>query len=316
MSLRMIFASGNKILRLILFGVLFCGNLFSAEVPYLSGRVNDNAGVMSESFRSYLEYKLKNWEDSTSNQLVILTISDLEGDVIEDYAEKVFNTWKLGGKNKDNGVLLVISINDRQLRIEVGYGLEGYLTDALCGSIIRNEIVPEFKRNNYEAGIARGVDAIISGAAGSYTADNASAGDEFPTEGLPFPMNLIIGIFSLAIIGLFTIIGVFSKGCTSWFMFLFLIPFYAAFPTVAFGWKISSVIFVLYIVGYIAGKLFLSSKDGQEFLKEKGATSSFFKSIHEASVSGGSSFGGGGSSGGGFSGGGGSSGGGGASGSW
>ncbi|HNI89138.1 MAG TPA: TPM domain-containing protein, partial [Leptospiraceae bacterium] len=129
-----------KKFSIIIFLLLQTASIFALDVPYLSGRVVDEAGILSEETKSSLEKKLIEQEKKTSNQLVVLTIPSLEGEVLEDYSIKVATTWKLGQKGKDNGVLLLIAKDDRKLRIEVGYGLEGTLTDVMCSRIIRNEI--------------------------------------------------------------------------------------------------------------------------------------------------------------------------------
>lgn len=95
----------------------------SAEIPFLTGRVNDNAGILSENTISLLSEKLKLYEDSTTNQVVLLTIHSLEGENIEDYSNNVFNSWKLGKADQNNGVLIVVVPDERKMRIEVGYGL-------------------------------------------------------------------------------------------------------------------------------------------------------------------------------------------------
>jgi len=120
------------------------------EVPYLAGRVNDTAGMLSAEAFAELEQLLKSPEDSTSNQIVVLTVADLEGEVLEEYSLKVAETWAIGQADKDNGVLLLIARDDRKVRIEVGSGLEGDLTDATSGIIIRHEIVPRFKDGDFE----------------------------------------------------------------------------------------------------------------------------------------------------------------------
>ena len=111
--------------------------------------------------------------------MVVLTVSSINEAAgravsIEDYSHKIFNTWQPGQSDKDNGVLLFVSVNDRQLRIETGYGLEAVLTDTKCGLIIRNTIIPSFKTGNYEKGITDGVYSIVSAAGGSFEAAESS----------------------------------------------------------------------------------------------------------------------------------------------
>jgi uncharacterized protein len=134
--------------------------------------VHDEAGVFSASAKAQLEQVLQAHRDSTSSQIAVLVIPSLEGSDIEGYAVKVFEDWKLGQAKKDNGVLFVIAIQERQMRIEVGLGLEGVLTDAMSNRIIRNEVAPFFREENYEGGIQAGVDAIIKTIAGTYQNEN------------------------------------------------------------------------------------------------------------------------------------------------
>jgi uncharacterized protein len=132
------------------------------DFPQLTGRVVDQAGVMSADSRASVEAKLKDLEDKSGIQLVVATVKSLQGSDIETYANQLFRTWKLGQAQKNNGVLLLVAPAEHKVRIEVGYGLEGTLTDALSSVIISSAIVPRFKANDYSGGIERGVDGIIS----------------------------------------------------------------------------------------------------------------------------------------------------------
>lgn len=140
------------------------------QVPDLTGRVNDYAGMLSSGTSQMLESKLSALEESDSTQLVVLTIASLEGEAIEQFSIRVADQWKIGQEGADNGALLVVSKEDRKLRIEVGYGLEGRLTDLVSGQIIRNVIVPEFKKGRFDQGITAGVQAMIGVVKGEYTA--------------------------------------------------------------------------------------------------------------------------------------------------
>jgi uncharacterized protein len=147
------------------FALLLC--LVSAlawafDFPPLTGRVVDQAGVIPATTRETLEAKLKDLEDKSGIQLVVATVKSLQGGDIETYANELFRAWKLGEAKKNNGVLLLVAPTERKVRIEVGYGLEGTLTDALSQVIIASAIVPRFKANDYSGGIERGVDGIIS----------------------------------------------------------------------------------------------------------------------------------------------------------
>ena len=281
----------------------------AAEIPFLSGRVNDYAGILSPATVQHLSQLLKEHEDSTSNQVVVLTVTSLEGDVLEEYSMHVVENWKLGQKGKDNGVLLLVARDDRKVRIEVGRGLEGDLPDATCGAIIRKEIVPRFKEGDYDAGVTGGVEAILAAIAGSYTVDDAD------TSFAPGDImaRLLAGGLFLFVVGIFTMIGLLTKGGPSWFLYVFLLPFWIAFPSAILGFVAGVTVFAVYALGFPMVKLWLNKSDrGKEIVKKLAE-----KKIFVAGTSGGWSSGGGSSSsGGGFSGGGGSFSGGGSSGSW
>lgn len=132
------------------------------DFPALTGRVVDQAGVMNAASRTDIEAKSKNLEDKSGIQLVVATVKSLQGNDIETYANQLFRFWKLGEAKKNNGVLLLVAPSEHKVRIEVGYGLEGTLTDALSSVIISSAIVPRFKANDFSGGIERGVDGIIS----------------------------------------------------------------------------------------------------------------------------------------------------------
>jgi len=146
------------------FLVLLCLGVaaLAANFPALTGRIVDQANVIPVETRTALEPKLADLESKSGIQLVVATVTSLEGQEIEPYANDLFRTWKLGEKTKNNGVLLLVAPNERRVRIEVGYGLEGTLTDALSKVIITNAITPRFKAGDFGGGIARGVDDIIT----------------------------------------------------------------------------------------------------------------------------------------------------------
>lgn len=135
---------------------------YAFDFPLLTGRVVDQAGVISATASGEIETKLKDLEDKSGIQLVVATVKSLQGGDIETYANELFRAWKLGEAKKNNGVLLLVAPTERKVRIEVGYGLEGTLTDALSQVIIASAIVPRFKANDYSGGIERGVDGVIS----------------------------------------------------------------------------------------------------------------------------------------------------------
>lgn len=132
------------------------------DFPALTGRVVDQANVMTPASRADVEAKLKDLEDKSGIQLVVATVKSLQGGDVETYANELFRFWKLGEAKKNNGVLLLVAPAEHKVRIEVGYGLEGTLTDALSSVIISTAIIPRFKAGDFSGGIARGVDGIIS----------------------------------------------------------------------------------------------------------------------------------------------------------
>jgi uncharacterized protein len=300
----------------------------AAEVPYLTGRVVDDAGIMSAAARERIESALAAHEKSTGNQVAVLTVGSLGNDSIEEFAVRAFSTWKLGQKGKDNGVLLVVAPEEHRMRIEVGYGLEGTLTDGAAGAILRAQLAPRFKAADYDGGIEAGVAAILAvleGRAATEAPGDAApaapaARGTFDTPELPWPERLLMGAFIFGIIGLFTVIGVVTPGA-GWFIYFFLIPFWAMFPIVVIGTKATLGVLATYLVGFPLAKLALGRtgwyrKAGRD-LKTSGRAVVGGMVISSGGSSSSSSFDSGGSdSGGGFSGGGGSSGGGGASGSW
>jgi uncharacterized protein len=126
------------------------------------GFVNDYANLIGAEQKLNLEKSLSDFYNQTTIQIAVVTIPDLVDETIETYAYKLFQEWGIGSKDKDNGVLFVTSLNDRKTRIEVGYGLEGVLTDAQSNGIIQKIVLPDFRNNNYEKGIVDGTQAIIS----------------------------------------------------------------------------------------------------------------------------------------------------------
>ena len=136
--------------------------LSAPNYPALTGRVVDGAGVLVPDTRAALDVKLKELEDKSGIQLVVATLASLQGLEIEPFANGLFRAWKLGEAKANTGVLLLVAPNEKRVRIEVGYGLEGTLTDALSKIIIANAMAPRFKANDFAGGITRGVDDIIT----------------------------------------------------------------------------------------------------------------------------------------------------------
>jgi uncharacterized protein len=145
----------------IVFILLAAAVAAALDVPPLRGRVNDYAGAMSQDQARSLESQLAQFEQETGHQVAVLTIPTLDGEDIEGFSIRVAENWKIGKKGFDNGVILVVAIKDRRLRLEVGYGLEGVLPDAIANTIISNYIVPSFRAQDYAGGIIAGIDAVL-----------------------------------------------------------------------------------------------------------------------------------------------------------
>lgn len=151
------------------------GMLMALEVPPLKARVNDYGAILAPSTVAQLEGSLKAFETDQSTQIVVLTIPSLEGDSLEAFSMRVAEAWQIGQKGLDNGAILLIARNDRKLRIEVGYGLEGTLTDLTSGRIIRNIITPRFKEGDFDQGVIDGVSAMMAAVKGEFSAADSTA---------------------------------------------------------------------------------------------------------------------------------------------
>lgn len=144
---------------------------YGLDVPRLQGYVNDYAGMISPSTKSRIQEALKAFEQSDSTQVAILTVPSLEGENIEEFSIKVAEAWKIGQQQKDNGVLFIVSKQERKIRIEVGRGLEGKLTDLMAGRIIDQVIKPRFKQGDFDGGFTAGLSALIRATRGEFKAE-------------------------------------------------------------------------------------------------------------------------------------------------
>ncbi len=173
----------RKLVLILLFLLLSVVPVAARDIPNPTGYVNDTAGIMSKTVKLKLEQFLHDFEASDSTQITVLTIPSLEGENLEDYSMKVLENWGIGQKNKDNGALLLVAKDERKIRIEVGYGLEGRLTDLLAGRIIDNEISPRFKQGDFDGGIVSGVVGIAEAVRGEYTGTGTTRSKK---KGSPF----------------------------------------------------------------------------------------------------------------------------------
>jgi uncharacterized protein len=178
-------------------------HLLALEVPPLSGRVQDQAHLLTPETVQKLEQKLAAFERETSNQVVVLTVPSLQGDDIDQFSIRVADVWKIGQKGKDNGVLLVIAQAERKVRIEVGMGLQGALPDITAGRISREVMRPYLKLGDYNQGVTVGVDSIIAATKGEFTGTGQSARKPASPNTLPSFLNMLLGsAIAAAIAGL------------------------------------------------------------------------------------------------------------------
>ena len=144
--------------------------LAAPEFPRLTGRVVDRAGILSASTERQITQQLVIHEQSTTNQIVVATLPNLQGYSIEEFGYQLGRHWQVGQAESNNGVVLLVAKKERKIRIEVGYGLEGSLTDALAANIIQTVIRPQFKKGDFDRGVTQGVEAIIAAIKGEYQA--------------------------------------------------------------------------------------------------------------------------------------------------
>lgn len=181
----------KKMIFLFLLPVLFLKS--QTEIPVLKNYATDQTNTLTSSELYSLNSALKNFDDSTSNQIVFLMIQSLNGYSLESYTYETAAKNQIGSKKNNNGVLFFVSKDDRKMRIEVGYGLEGVLPDALTSSIQRNEVRPYFKQGDYSAGISAGLNAIMAATRGEYKGERKEKGEK--GKGFPFIFIIMIIIF-------------------------------------------------------------------------------------------------------------------------
>ena len=273
--------------------------VFALDVPPLTGRVVDLAHVLPADVAATLTRDLEAHETKTSNQVAVLILPSLEGEPLESFSHRVGTTWKLGQKGTDNGVLLLIALRERKVRIEVGYGLEGALTDLRSAHIIRQEIVPRFRSGDLPGGIAAGVQAILGTIEGTYKAEEVLSGPARSGQEPTAFQYVIVGIVVGILAGIVLSHGLQSTRALLGSLLAFLV---AQFASVGLGLAAAGVTaFLLWLILYSYRGRGQGGGWGEGFMTGPGG-----------------GFGGGsvGGSDGGFSGGGGDFGGGGASGGW
>jgi uncharacterized protein len=190
--------------------VVCCAVLWTAAVaaaptfPQPVGYVNDFANLLTPSDRSSLDAKLANYRAATGNEIAVAIFPDLGGDPIDDFTVRLEEAWKVGHRGQDNGVLILVAVRERAVRIEVGYGLESRVTDAQAGAIIRDKIAPAFRSNDYAGGLNAAVDALIaligapSGAAPPATSTPSNAPDLWGALWWLLPLGWFVLVGGLA----------------------------------------------------------------------------------------------------------------------
>jgi uncharacterized protein len=151
---------------LFVWSVTAVSSVAALEVPPLRAHVNDTAGLLDDATRAALENQLTSHEQATGQQFALLTVPTLEGDPIEDFSIEVAEKWKLGREKEDDGLVMVIAVQDRKMRIEVGYGLEGNIPDAVAARVVREVLQPAFRAGDFNGGVMRAFDVLIRAAGG------------------------------------------------------------------------------------------------------------------------------------------------------
>lgn len=195
----------SRIATLSLLWMLCSAALAAPAFPELSGRVVDNAEMLSPQAERRLTERLAGHERAGGNQVVVVTVPDLGGETIEEYGYQLGRHWGIGQEGEDNGVLLIVAEQERRVRIEVGYGLEGTLTDALASNIIHAVILPAFREGRFEAGIVEGATAILAALGGEYQPREAVTGERQPVPLAALMAFLVFG-------GVFTVLSLVGGG--------------------------------------------------------------------------------------------------------
>ncbi|MFH1427644.1 MAG: TPM domain-containing protein [Patescibacteria group bacterium] len=203
-----------RLIKFILLSFLLlalAGNAFAYyNLGEPTGYVNDYTNTLTTEQKGLLENKLTQFEKDTSNELAVVIISSLEGDTIENFAVELFKEWGIGKKDKDNGILMLVALVDRKMRIEVGYGLEGALTDAQSSWIINDVMKPAFRNNNYYNGINEAADKIILATKGEYV---PSANDQ---ENMEDKLGVGMGIIFFAIFAFIWLASILGRSKSWW----------------------------------------------------------------------------------------------------
>jgi uncharacterized protein len=188
------------VLTLVLLIGISASAVAEPPIPTLTGRVVDQAGILDQPTIDAITSQLAGYESATGKQLVVVTLPDLKGYPIEDWGLALGRGWGIGQKGKNDGVLLIVAPNDRDVRIEVGYGLEGDLPDATANTIIQSEIIPHFKRGDMQGGVRAGVTAILGALGGSYKPPKPLSVSGSKSGGFPVGPFKIFALIFIAVV--------------------------------------------------------------------------------------------------------------------
>jgi uncharacterized protein len=189
----------RAVMRLLLLFVLLFALPASArtEVPKLVTPVTDTAALLSPAAAQELEASLLSYQKQTGHQFAFLSVPSLDGTTIEDFGQEVASAWRLGDQKRDDGLILLVSKDDRAVRVEVGYGLEGVVPDAVAARIIRQTIVPAFRQSDYDAGVRGGFEQLMRAAQGEALAEKQPRGHSAPWWIRLLPIGLMLLVFLL-----------------------------------------------------------------------------------------------------------------------
>lgn len=296
----------KKIIIFLLLILNFLNADISQYFPKLEGRVIDEANLLSPEVKKDINNILKNEENKSSNQIVVVILNSLNGYSIEEFSYQLGRFWGIGQKDKNNGVLLVVSMKEREIRIEVGYGLEGALTDKISHEIINYTIKPNFKANQYELGILKAVNEIIKATQGEYVVKPKNT--DFSSF---FNITVPLGFFTLIFVSMLmngisrklknqVLYKITNSSMSSSFFGFF--TYVASQPFVSYSLILALIVFIIvFIFNYINTKKVdfdkLSKIDYINSSKNSSSFGSFDSSTSGGFSGGGGSFGGGGASG-------------------
>ncbi len=197
--------TGKSALVILLFVGIFFVQSFRAVAAFVlpanDGYVTDTAGILTPAQKSAIDDELLSYKNQTSNEIAIVILPNLDGGTIEDIGLQIGRKWGIGSEGKDNGILMLIDYEGREVRFDVGYGLEGAVPDIVAKGIIDKDIVPNFRNGEYAAGIAAAIESLKGHIAGEFTADRYEATQDTPVPGIVFLFALLFLQWVVSVLG-------------------------------------------------------------------------------------------------------------------